>query len=159
MTIKNLFSLLALHSFVSVSFADVADIDLSKFDKKKGKYQLSYNGNITEGAVAGQAQVCNVAKNSEYQSVSIVLPDDLVGIAPTPFYFAKATDASKGEVKVYTREHSGKRPGGSVCGDGLSVLLGKVHETLTIDGDKVEILESFRCVPGGKSVSLHSCKF
>ncbi len=70
--------------------------------------------------------------------------------------FEGADVSRRGNTTTYELTESGKRPGGSVCGDWDKLIHFK--KTVTVENNEITVKEVFRCLLDGKTVRVETCK-
>lgn len=118
--------------------------------EKEGTYISLQNGKAT----SEDGGSCKVIMNP-YGGESSISIDANAYFAPVAHMDDAARSTRSGET-VYELSTSGRRPGGSVCGDWDSLL--RYKKLVRVNGKTVTIEQSYRCLFGGKTEIVQGCK-
>src|SRR5690606_33171469 len=136
-------------SFTFAAFAQVPP-EVARLLDRPGTYTSLYNGESYPNEDGGE---CTISMNPYGGDASIAIN------AAT--YFTPVADLDGAEVEyqadrvVYTLNDSGKRPGGSVCGDITPLLSYK--KTVEVFENALFIKQKYRCLFGGSEEIVEGC--
>jgi hypothetical protein len=145
-------ALLSLVIFSSMANASGLPKELQTKIGKTGILTTTYKGEVYE---AESNIPCEVT-TSEYSDTSIVLESSAY-FTPVAHLDEDTTVEKSGNKTIYTLSDSGKRPGGSACGD--YGVLGSYKKTLEVTSNSVAVREKFTCNLFERNDYLRICKF
>lgn len=145
-------ALLSLALLSSIANASDLPKELQSKIGKTGTLTTTYEGKVYES----ESNIPCVVTTSEYSDTSIVL-DASVYFTPVAHLDEETTVEKNGTKTIYTLNDSGKRPGGSVCGD--YGILSSYKKTLEVTNNSVAIREKFTCNLFERNDYLRICKF
>jgi hypothetical protein len=117
---------------------------------QQGTYISRYNGEIRRGEYGTRCEVVRSADSDTSISINSVAYSNAYA------HLSSYKKSVQGDVTIFTLPDSGKRPGGSVCGD-MDPLV-NYKKTVEVTRDLLLIKESFRCLLSGKTVIEQACK-
>lgn len=147
---KNAFLVVSLSVICSSAFAKVP-VEISKLMGKQGTFVSTYNGTDTQHE-SGTA--CSI-ELSPYGDSSIQI--NSVSYFTPVAHLDGSTRIESGGAVIYQLSDSGKRPGGSACGD--YDFISGYKKTLEVYKNGIIIREKFRCSLIEKNEIVQGCKF
>ena len=131
----------ALCSLVCIATSAHAGLpkEMDHLKNRKGTLITTYSGKVYENESNIECSITEAAYDDGTDSVMI----DAGSYFPATGFLEGSKKEVKGETIVYTLNDSGKRPGGSACGD-MSPLT-SYKKTVTVTKNSLTIREKFTC--------------
>lgn len=145
---KILFSALCLAMGAQSAFAKLP-AEITKLMNKPGTFISEYNGKKTDD----HGTNCEITKSPWGDEDSIVIKS--VAYFEPGAHLEGAKRKVSGNAVIYELNDTGKRPGGSVCGDYVPLLTYK--KWVEVHSDRLLIKQAFRCAFERKTEITEGC--
>lgn len=125
-------------------------IEVKKLMDKEGIFISLVDGKKTND----DGTICEVKMNP-YGGESSIVIDSVAYFTPVA-HFDQFKKSSKNGIIYFELPDTGRRPGGSVCGDMTPLL--NYKKWVEVGGDSLLIKEQYRCLFEGKTLVVQGCK-
>jgi hypothetical protein len=135
---------------IAISFSAFAEIpsEIKSLLNRPGSFI-----SIIDGKVKADEQGTNCDLRAEDSSIEIT---SIAYFTPVAHLDKAKKEIQRDGTVVFTTTYSGRRPGGSVCGDTTPLLSYK--QTVEVKGNTLVIREKFRCLLEGSTEIVQGCK-
>jgi hypothetical protein len=143
--ISILFSLLVLATNTYAALPK----DIAQLQGRAGVLVTTQNGKV----VANESNIHCTVEESQYGEGSVIIEASTY-FTPTAHLIGASREVS-GSIVQYTTASTGKRPGGSVCGD--IAPLTSYKQTVTVTPSSLTIREKFACAFFDRNEVVQTC--
>lgn len=143
--------LLVSSLFLSLTAVAKVPQEIARLMDQDGTFVSSINGRNIDGE---NGTSCKITM-SPYGGESSIIIDSVAYFTPTA-HLDDAKKTIKNDSVIFTLTDTGRRPGGSACGDYTPMLSYK--KTVEVKGRSLIIRQKFRCLLEGATEIVQGCK-